>query len=218
MLIFLKLPNNVVIVATGNQKKYSMVAEDLAEPLEKRINHIIDVEPRVGEWITEYAIPNGIHQQVIGYMLSKYNSNGQSENIEDIGYFYEEPEVGEEHLDKYGQRGRTNDPRSWTQISDTLKNFERDLQKGKFDGLDVEDVLKRRIGTKLREEWAEEFFDFYNMATLTPKEEEIGEKYIKTYNANDTRKYVKDGMTGFEEIELAYIEHQKDRKNEGRGT
>ena len=51
----LKLPDNVVIVATGNQKKYSMVAEDLAEPLEKRINHIIDVEPRVGEWITEYA-------------------------------------------------------------------------------------------------------------------------------------------------------------------
>ena len=33
----LKLPDNVVVVATGNQKKYSVVAEDLAEPLEKKI-------------------------------------------------------------------------------------------------------------------------------------------------------------------------------------
>ena len=49
----LKLPDNVVIVATGNQKKYSVVAEDLAEPLEKRFDHILDMEPKVGEWITE---------------------------------------------------------------------------------------------------------------------------------------------------------------------
>ena len=282
----LKLPDNVVIVATGNQKKYSMVAEDLAEPLEKRINHIIDVEPRVGEWITEYAIPNGVHPQVIGYMLSKYNSNGRNEDIEDIGYFYEEPEIGEKHLDRYGQKGRTNDPRSWTQISDTLKNFESDLQKGKFEGIDVEDALKRRIGTKLREEWAEEFYDFYNMPTLTPEEvvareysrddlpQDINERFAfmtalitaderqvkacrdfirkycdpeylatfdicwagkdekrirkidelqtldelnsKTYNANDAREYVRDGVAGFEEIDLAYKEHQKGKDNEER--
>ena len=283
----LKLPDNVVIVATGNQKKYSMVAEDLAEPLEKRINHIIDVEPRVGEWITEYAIPNGVHPQVIGYMLSKYNSNGQNEDIEDIGYFYEEPEVGEKHLDKYGQKGRTNDPRSWTQISETLKNFESDLQKGKFEGIDVEDALKRRIGTKLREEWAEEFYDFYNMPTLTPEEvvagkyskkdlpQDINERFAfmtalitadegqvkacrefirkycdpeylatfdicwagkdekrirkidelqtldelnsKIYNASDAREYVRDGMAGFEEIDLVYKEHQKDKDDEEKG-
>ncbi len=283
----LKLPDNVVIVATGNQKKYSMVAEDLAEPLEKRINHIIDVEPRVGEWITEYAIPNGVHPQVIGYMLSKYNSNRQSEKIRDIGYFYEEPEVGEKHLDKYGQKGRTNDPRSWTQISETLKNFESDLQKGKFEGIDVEDALKRRIGTKLREEWAEEFYDFYNMPTLTPEEvvagkyskkdlpQDINERFAfmtalitadegqvkacrefirkycdpeylatfdicwagkdekrirkidelqtldelnsKIYNASDAREYVRDGMAGFEEIDLVYKEHQKDKDDEEKG-
>jgi len=29
-------------------------------------------------------------------MLSKYNNSGKSEDIQDIGYFYEEPEVGEE--------------------------------------------------------------------------------------------------------------------------
>ena len=172
----LKLPDNVVIVATGNQKKYSSVAEEVVEPLEKRFDHILDMEPKVGEWITEYAIPQKIHPAVIGYMLSKYNNY---EIGEDIGYFYEEPEVGEEHLDKYGQRGRTNDPRGWTSISNTLYNFERNLEQGKYEGKDVEDIIQRSIGTKLREEWAVEFFDFYNLPTLTPEEvvKGMGEGY-----------------------------------------
>lgn len=177
----LKLPDNVVVVATGNQKRYSNVAEDLAEPLEKRFDHILDMEPKVGEWITEYAIPKKIHPAVIGYMLSKYNNSGRSENIKDIGYFYEEPEVGEEHLDRNGCRGRTNDPRGWTAISNTLYNFERNLEQGKYAGKDVEDILQRSIGTKLREEWAAEFFDFYNLPTLTPEEvvKGMGEGYTQ---------------------------------------
>ena len=150
----LKLPANVVVVATGNQKKYSVVAEDLAEPLEKRFDHILDMEPKVGEWITEYAIPQKIHPSVIGYMLSKYNSSGKSEAMQDIGYFYEEPEVGEEHLDANGCKGRTNDPRGWTSISNTLYNFERNLVQGKYEGKDVEDIIKRSIESKLRMEWA----------------------------------------------------------------
>ena len=177
----LKLPDNVVVVATGNQKKYSSVAEDLAEPLEKRFDHILDMEPKVGEWITGYAIPQKIHPAVIGYMLSKYNNSGKSENIDDIGYFYEEPEVGEEHLDANGCKGRTNDPRGWTSISHTLYNFERNLEAGKYEGKDVEDIIQRSIGTKLREEWAAEFFDFYNLPTLTPEEvaKGIGKGYTQ---------------------------------------
>ena len=177
----LKLPDNVVVVATGNQKKYSSVAEDLAEPLEKRFDHILDMEPKVGEWLTEYAIPKKVHPAVIGYMLSKYNSSGKSEAIKDIGYFYEEPEVGEEHLDSNGCRGRTNDPRGWTSISNTLYNFERNLEAGKYEGKDVEDILSRSIDSKLRTEWASEFFDFYNLPTLTPEEvaKGIGKGYTQ---------------------------------------
>ena len=177
----LKLPDNVVIVATGNQKKYSSVAEDLAEPLEKRFDHILDMEPKVGEWITEYAIPQKIHPSVIGYILTKYNNSGKSDNIEDIGYFYEEPEVGEEHFDKNGCKGRTNDPRGWTSISNTLYNFERNLEAGKYAGKDVEDIMKRSISSKLREEWSAEFFDFYNLPTLTPEEvtKGMGEGYTQ---------------------------------------
>ena len=179
----LKLPDNVVVVATGNQKKYSSVAEDLAEPLEKRFDHILDMEPKVGEWITGYAIPQKIHPAVIGYMLSKYNNSGKSENIDDIGYFYEEPEVGEEHLDANGCKGRTNDPRGWTSISHTLYNIERNLAAGKYEGKDVEDIIQRSIGTKLREEWAAEFFDFYNLPTLTP--EEVAKGMGKGYTQAD---------------------------------
>lgn len=177
----LKLPDNVVIVATGNQKKYSSVAEDLAEPLEKRFDHILDMKPKVGEWITEYAIPQKIHPSVIGYMLSKYNNSGKSENIQDIGYFYEEPDVGEEHLDRNGCKGRTNDPRGWASISNTLYNFERNLEAGKYAGKDVEDIMKRSISSKLREEWSAEFFDFYNLPTLTPEEvtKGMGEGYTQ---------------------------------------
>ncbi len=177
----LKLPDNVVVVATGNQKKYSSVAEDLAEPLEKRFDHILDMEPKVGEWITEYAIPQKIHPSVIGYMLSKYNNSGKSEDIQDIGYFYEEPDVGEEHLDRNGCKGRTNDPRGWTSISNTLYNFERNLEQGKYEGKDVEDIIQRSINSKLREEWSAEFFDFYNLPTLTPEEvtKGMGEGYTQ---------------------------------------
>lgn len=166
----LKLPDNVVLVGTGNQKKYSSVAQDLAEPLAKRFDHILDMEPKVGEWIKEYAIPNKIHPAVTGYILSKYSYSGKSEDIEDIGYFYEEPEVGEEHLDANGCPGKTNDPRGWESISNTLYNFERNLQQGKYEGKNVEDIMQRSLNSKLREEWAADFFDFYNLPTLTPEE------------------------------------------------
>ena len=186
----LKLPDNVVVVATGNQKKYSSVAEDLAEPLEKRFDHILDMEPKVGEWITEYAIPNKIHPSVIGYMLSKYNNSSKSEAIKDIGYFYEEPDVGEQHLDANGCKGRTNDPRGWTSISNTLYNFERNLVSGRYEGKDAEDIIKRSIESKLRMEWASEFFDFYNLPTLTP--EEITQGIGKGYTQADLPKDISE--------------------------
>ena len=179
----LKLPDNVVVVATGNQKKYSNVAEDLTEPLEKRFAHILDMEPKVSEWITEYAIPKKVHPAVVGYMLTKYNASSRSDDLDEIGYFYEEPEVGEEHLDSNGCKGRTNDPRGWASISNTLYNFEKNLKSGKYNGKDIEDILERSINSKLREEWATEFFDFYNLPTLTP--EEVVEGAKKGYAEED---------------------------------
>ena len=166
----LKLPANTVVVATGNQKKYSSVAEDLVEPLEKRFDHIIDMQPKVGEWVYEYAIPNKVHPAVVGYILSNYLQNKRSEEIGNMGYFYEEPEVGEKSLDKYGCKGRTNDPRGWVSISNTLYAFEEDLINGKFVGKDVEHLFEVSIKSKLRDEWANSFIDYYNIPVLSVEE------------------------------------------------
>lgn len=174
----LKLPANTVIVATGNQKKYSSVAEDLAEPLEKRFDHILDMEPKVGEWIYEYAMPNKVHPTVIGYIFSKYLKNKKSDKIYKIPYFYEEPEIAEENLDKYGCKGKTNDPRGWVSISKMLYSFEEDLQNGKFNGKNAENLLKTSLYSKLRDEWAEEFFEFYNEPLLTV-EDIVNLRYTK---------------------------------------
>lgn len=163
----LHLPKNTVIVATGNQQKFSTSSYELASPLEKRFYHILDIEPRVGEWLQEYAIPNGIHPSIIGYMYYKYNETSQSEKLEDIGYFYEDISVGDEHLDKFGSRGKTNDPRNWEQVSHFLTNFENSLSKGELKDIDVSAFLKQSLLSMLREEWAEGFFDFYNEPVLT---------------------------------------------------
>ena len=171
----LKLPANTVVVATGNQKKYSAVAEDLAEPLEKRFDHILDMQPKVDEWISEYAIPKGTHPAVVGYILEKFNESGRSNNIGKMGYFYEEPEVGERELDNYGCRGRTNDPRGWVSVSNTLYAFEKNLKEGKYKGKDVENILEMSLESKLRNSWASEFYDFYNVPALTVKDVISGE-------------------------------------------
>ena len=57
----------------------------------------------------------------------------------------------------------------WANLN-ALYSFERNLEQGKYEGKDVEDIIKRTIESKLRMEWAEEFFDFYNLPTLSPEE------------------------------------------------
>ena len=202
----MKLPANTVIVATGNQKKYSSVAEDLAEPLEKRFDHIYDMQPKVGEWIYEYAIPNNIHPSVVSYVLNKYMCQDKSEEISDMGYFYEEPEIGEEKLDQYGCKGRTNDPRGWTSISNMLYSFEDNLTKGKYKGKDVEHILDTSLKSKLREEWAADFMDFYNNPTISV-EDVVAGNYTEEdlpQDINERFAYV-SGLIGADEKQLPKV-------------
>ena len=176
----LYLPHNVVVVATGNQKKYSSVANDMAEPLEKRFDHILDMEPKVGEWLNEYAIPNKLHPLVVSYIYYNYQKSGMAEDIGLMNYFYEEPEVGEKFVDKYGNNGKTNDPRSWTAISKMLYNFEDGVKKGLFEGKDVDDLLWTTLLSKLRKEWAVDFYYFYNTLTIS-----LDDVLKDNFSAND---------------------------------
>ena len=95
------------------------------------------MKPKVAEWLMEYAIPQKLHPKVVGFILTKYLESGKSERIEDMGYFYEEPEIGEQHPDESGKKGRTNDPRGWTSVSRSLYNFEEAKREGKYVGKDL---------------------------------------------------------------------------------
>ena len=186
----LKLPANVVIVATGNQQKFSSSASELVSPLEKRFDHVLDMEPKVGEWLKEYAIPRKLHPAVISYIFSKYQENEFSEDIDKMSYFYEDIEVGEKNLDKFGSRGKTNDPRGWTAISQILYNFEEDLKNGRLVGKNVENYLRATLKSKLRDEWATEFFDFYNRPTITV-EKVVNKTYKKEeLPKNESEKFI----------------------------
>lgn len=171
----IKLPKNVVVVATGNPKEYSKAANDLAKPLEKRFDHILDMQPKVGEWLIEFAIPKKLHPAVISFILTNYEQNSCSEKIEDMSYFYEEDK--DEYTDEV--KDRKNDPRSWEAISRIVKNFEENLKAGKYTGMNVEDIFLRTIGTKLGKVWTQNFFDFYNILTLSP------EDVVKGYESED---------------------------------
>ncbi len=84
-----------------------------------------------------------IHPSVIGYMLSKYNNSGKSEDIQDIGYFCEEPDVGEEHLDRNGcKKEEQTILVVGHQFPIHYTIFERNLEAGKYEGKDVEDIIK----------------------------------------------------------------------------
>lgn len=46
-------------------------------------------------------------------------------------------------------------------------DFEQDLKNGKFIGKKVEDILEVSLETKLRMNWARDFFVFYNIPTIS---------------------------------------------------
>lgn len=162
----------------------------MAAPLEKRFDQVIDLMPRVGEWIQEYAIPNGIHPKVLSYIMTRYNMTRGSEEISEMGYFYEEPEVGESHKDVFDQVGKTNDPRNWTKISDLMYNFENNLQNGVYNGFDVEDILKRTLNNRLRGEWADSFYEFCNRPVLS-----VEDIMDNNYTDDDLPKGINDNLT-----------------------
>ena len=57
---------------------------------------------------------------------------------------------------------------------------------GKYKGKNVEDIIQRSIESKLRMEWASDFFDFYNLQTLTP--EEVVKGVENEYNQANLRR------------------------------
>ncbi len=61
-----KLPENLRIIAAGNEVEDSIAAEEIPKPLKNRMAHI-KVEPNVNEWV-EWAMKKGIDYRVINFI------------------------------------------------------------------------------------------------------------------------------------------------------
>ena len=64
-----KLPNNVRIVAAGNEAKDSLSANKMVEPLFNRFAHVY-IKTNLDNWL-KWAVKNNIHPNIIAYMSYK---------------------------------------------------------------------------------------------------------------------------------------------------
>ena len=99
---------------------------------------------------------------------------------ENLSYFIEGPDVGENNPTIYEDAGRTNDPRNWEHISNWLYHFEKEYSNGAIDSEDIEMNFKNMLLRMLRPEWAVAFADFYNNEPIT-----VEEIIDDTYSTND---------------------------------
>ncbi len=64
------LPANVLIVAAGNQVEDGAIAYDMGTALSDRLVHMI-VQASADDWLTQYALPAGIHPTVAAFIRTR---------------------------------------------------------------------------------------------------------------------------------------------------
>ena len=65
-----RLPDSVMIVAAGNQVEDGAIAYDMGTALSDRLIHMI-VQANAEDWLTNYAIPAGIHPAVAAFIRTR---------------------------------------------------------------------------------------------------------------------------------------------------
>ena len=96
-----KLPDNVRIVAAGNEDKESTTANKLAEPLFRRFNHIY-IETTLDNWLL-WASKHNIHPAIYAFVASRGDGKDQVLRSDCDG------------------KSPCVDPRKWEMASDLLK-------------------------------------------------------------------------------------------------
>ena len=96
-----RLPGSVMIVAAGNQVEDGAIAYDMGTALSDRLIHMI-VQASAEDWLTNYAIPAGIHPAVAAFIRTR-------------------PDLLETTEDSL-RRGQmiACTPRSWTRVSQIM--------------------------------------------------------------------------------------------------
>ncbi|MNV02132.1 ATPase family [compost metagenome] len=96
-----ELPDNVIIMAAGNRVADKGVAHKMPTPLANRMTHF-EIVAELDDW-KEWAIPNGIHEMVLGYL------NFQQADLHKFDPAIDDPAFAT--------------PRSWTFVSQYLKIY-----------------------------------------------------------------------------------------------
>ncbi|OYU40084.1 MAG: ATPase [Pseudorhodobacter sp. PARRP1] len=65
-----RLPANVMIVAAGNRVEDGAIAYDMGTALSDRLIHMI-VQASADDWLTQYAVPAGIHPSVAAFIRTR---------------------------------------------------------------------------------------------------------------------------------------------------
>lgn len=65
-----KIPDNVFILAAGNQVEDGAVAYEMGTAISDRLVHMI-VTPSDKDWIENYAIPNNLHPAVVAFIKTR---------------------------------------------------------------------------------------------------------------------------------------------------
>ncbi len=98
-----RLPDNVMIVAAGNQVEDGAIAYDMGTALSDRLIHMV-VQANADDWVKNYAIPAGIHPSVAAFIRTRPDLL----------------ETTEESL-RRGQMIACT-PRSWTRVSRIMES------------------------------------------------------------------------------------------------
>lgn len=102
-----KMPHNFIMVAAGNRSQDRAGAQPIMAPIVNRF-FILDVRAEASDWLTNFAIPYGVRQDIISF-IEFYPDLLQSEPLESTPWA---------------------SPRSWTYFSDALNQLEERYKEG----------------------------------------------------------------------------------------
>ena len=162
------LPDNVFVVASGNTKEDSSLANNLSNPAISRMKGMY-VDSDALNWINDYAIPNDVHPLVVEFLTFKGD---------DPKYFY--------NLREEGSSAKAfPTPRGWTDVSGDLK-YEKVLPDGSnFDMDELDAEISGAIGQDVARDFmayveSKKFFPSMEDIASATDESEISDLFNKT--------------------------------------
>ena len=172
-----KLPDNVKVVAAGNEDKESLSANKIAEPLFRRFNHLY-IETTLEGWLL-WASKHNIHPAIYAFVASKGNGKEQVLRTECNG---KDPCV---------------DPRKWEMASKLLYNCknpkaltaaigkkltEEFIKFCKMPVITLEQVINGDYDQNMRRLPIDEgYATLIGLAACNEKDIEVVRKFVKKY-------------------------------------